>query len=205
MLEFKSSVVGSKPWHFRIVNFGASLADWRDAWPRVTDVMRDIQAQQFEGQGGRGQRDAWAPLSDAYARRKQKQYPGRPILQASTRLWQSLAGKTADTVEEYGPLKLGFGTRVEYAAFLNSGTGKGIHKTGGVPTGRGTGRGMAQRVIFDLMPQDQMRVAKEMERQGSEMARRAGFGLSSQGGGSAGALASQQRIGGATMSLSEGI
>jgi phage gpG-like protein len=164
--------------------------DWRAAWPAIAGHLTRIFAAQFDGEGAR---DRWAPLTEDYARRKQKLYPGRSILQATRRLWQSLVGKTSDTIDEHQPLRMTFGTRLPYASYLQSGTGKGLHRTGGVPTGRGTGRGMAQRAILDLLPQDQTAVANEIARQASALAQGAGFALS--GGAANTALAGRSAAG----------
>ena len=134
--------------------------DWRAVWPGISGCLAQAVGQQFEAEGGRGPHDRWAPLSDAYARRKQKLYPGRPLLQASGRLWQSLVGKTQDTAEEYESGKLRFGTRVAYAAYIQSGRGK-----------------VSQRMIFDLQLEDVTAVKNQMELQALQIARGAGFGL----------------------------
>src|SRR5207245_7215616 len=80
MLEFRLSVPNAKDIAFRIERFGVQLTDWRAAWPSVTRRLAVMLAGQFELEGGRGSRGGWLPLSPRYARRKQKRYPGRPVL-----------------------------------------------------------------------------------------------------------------------------
>ncbi len=189
-IQFTLRAEGSKL-DAAIVGLGQKIQDWREAWPAVSDALRGIAMRQLASQGAGGRRESWAPLSPEYARRKQKKYPGQPILQASTRLWQSLVGTTQDTVEDPASMKLRFGTRVEYAGYLQSGTGKGFHKTSGVPTGRGTGRGMAQRMMVDSELRDEVALAKEFERQASHRARGLGFGLSRPAGGPGSSLSEQ--------------
>ncbi len=185
MLDFRLNVKGSNEFCLGIQSLAGQIADWRGAWPGIAGHLITMLTEQFGGEGARATGTPWAPLSKQYAKRKQEQYPGRPILQASGRLWQSLVGRTQDTVEEQEPLKLKFGSRLDYAVYLQSGTGKGLTRTSSVPTGPGTGRGMPQRVIFDLAgPDNGAAITKQAQGHAANIAQGVGFGLSRAGGSS---------------------
>ncbi len=165
MLDFKFKAESSRL-RSGIETLAEGASDWREAWPKMTGQLSQIVSEVFESQGGRGGRGAWAPLSEPYARRKERRYPGQPLLQATRRLWRSLVGRSEDSVEEQSPRSLRLGTRVEYAPYLQS----------------GTRRGLPARVIVDLSSQDQSSVAGAMQRQALRVVARAGFAMAGEEG-----------------------
>jgi hypothetical protein len=56
----------------------------------------------------------WPELSPAYAAWKSKKYPGKPMMRATDRLYESLVADTRDTIWEATPRTIRFGTRVQY-------------------------------------------------------------------------------------------
>lgn len=116
---------------------------------RTTDLKKNMAALNFLIVGRPGTRDpmtirggfvhsfaskgasigtSWPALNAKYARWKQKEFPGKPMLVRSGRLVNSLIGKTNDTVDPNNTgNKIVFGTTVPYA---------GIHQLGGpkIPT-----------------------------------------------------------------------
>lgn len=158
-VSFKTRIEGTRL-SAGIAKLAERAGDWRGAWPRLTGHLADALARQFESLGASGGGERWAPLSAAYARRKEQIYPGQPLLQASGRLFQSLTGSTGDTLRETEALKLRFGTRVAYASLLHS----------------GTRRGLPARPLLNLTAGDTEAVASAMLRQAKGIAREAGFG-----------------------------
>lgn len=60
----------------------------------------------------------WKALSPKYAKRKEKKFPGKTILRASDRLYNSMISANApDSVNEIGKVSAEFGTSVPYAVF----------------------------------------------------------------------------------------
>lgn len=154
--------------------------DWREAWPKMTGQLTQIVSEVFDSQGARGGRDAWAPLSEKYARRKERRYPGQPLLQATRRLWRSLVGEGEDSVEEREPIRLRHGTRVEYAPYLQSGTSR-----------------MPPRAIVGLAPRDETSLTSAIKQQALRVGARAGFAVAGAGGSAP--LASSSRLGGSPL------
>lgn len=99
----------------------AKLGDWSGAWPELADAVRTLARAQFESQG----MGAWAPLSRKYAARKAKQHPGKPIMRASDRLFNSLTGGSSDGVLRSSAVRLSVGTSLAYAAYHQSGSSDG--------------------------------------------------------------------------------
>jgi phage gpG-like protein len=100
------------------------LRDWRDFWPQVKTFLREVVAEQFSSQGGKGPGGQWPELSKEYAQRKAKQYPGRPVLQRTGTLYNSLAAAAGGdiAVDERGPLQFRWGTSLLYAHYHQTGT-----------------------------------------------------------------------------------
>jgi len=147
-----------------ITGLGRSINDWRDAWPGVAEALRGMVREQFESEGVRGPQGGWAPLSKAYAARKAKEYPGKPLMRATDRLYDSLVGDSADAVFEVTARTLILGTVVPYAAFSQ-------------PASReASGEKRSQRALYDLAEVDLLRVAALVELAARATAEKAGFG-----------------------------
>ena len=182
MLEFRLSVPNAKDIAFRIERFGVQLTDWRAAWPSVTRRLAVMLAGQFELEGGRGSRGGWPPLSPRYARRKQKRYPGRLVLQAGGRLRGSLVGKSADTVEALEPGRMKFGTSVPYAIFHQTGT-----------------RNMPARPIFDPRREDRVEFQNALREEALEFVQALGFAIALGSGKSSASRLSRFGLGAAAL------
>ncbi|PYV09102.1 MAG: hypothetical protein DMG23_11815 [Acidobacteria bacterium] len=182
MLEFRLSVPNAKDIAFRMERFGVQLTGWRAAWPSVTRRLAVMLAGQFELEGGRGSRGGWPPLSPRYARRKQKRYPGRPVLQAGGRLRGSLVGKSADTVEALEPGRMKFGTSVPYAIFHQTGTRK-----------------MPARPIFDPRREDRVEFQNALREEALEFVQALGFAIALGSGKSSASRLSRFGLGAAAL------
>lgn len=76
----------------RLSLWGAKLRDWPVLWEQIGRAFADAEASLFESEGadGGGENTPWAQLDENYAARKAQLYPGKPILQASGELEESL-------------------------------------------------------------------------------------------------------------------
>lgn len=94
--------------------------DASPAFEAIGDSLARAERNQFRTEGIYGS-GGWDPLSPAYAAWKAKNYPGRPILQLSGDLMESLTVRPfgIDVVEAQFAV---FGSGVEYGAFHQRGT-----------------------------------------------------------------------------------
>lgn len=99
------------------------IEDLRPVWEEVEPAFYAIEEQQFKSEGSKGG-GAWKKLSPLYAKRKEKIYPGQPILQAKGTLYDSLTSKTANTTVIKEKQEFGIGTSLFYAMFHQRGTKK---------------------------------------------------------------------------------
>jgi len=118
----------------------AKLDDLRPAWDSLLLYLRKATERTFATEGGRlGAK--WAPLTQPYAARKARVFPGRPILQASGAMFRSLVVGTEDSIVDSQPREFTFGTKTRYATFHQDRTPR-----------------MAQRKILDVTPEDRRQI-----------------------------------------------
>lgn len=124
MIEFKFKVANAASVHFAFAGLASAVKDWRPhIWPAVRDrAIRPWLKEQFTKEGALGEHGKWAALTEAYAARKAKKYPGRPILEASGRMKKDLLSPA--NKGEMMPRELGYGTDVEYARYHQEGTSR---------------------------------------------------------------------------------
>ncbi|UOF76904.1 virion morphogenesis protein [Bacteriophage sp.] len=146
MLRISFEIEGSTEFDRTFTRFAENLRDMRQLWPGVITELGLITEEQFKGEGiGRSGR--WANLSPAYARWKAKHYPGKPILQRTSRLYRSLTQRNnADNVVDARPDELVFGSKVPYGVY---------HQRGG-------GR-LKRRPVFDLNERQKTRLLKAIQ------------------------------------------
>ena len=120
----------------------ARLRDLRPAWQSVLLYLRKATARTFASQGSRIG-SAWAPLTQPYAARKERVYPGQPILRASDQMYGSLVGETDLSIAESTPTELTYGTRDRKARWHQDGTDR-----------------MPQRQILDVVAEDRRQIAR---------------------------------------------
>ena len=142
-----------------------SVRDFRELWPELHMYFLRATSEQFESIGVRGGQ-RWQPLSERYAKWKQKKFPGKPILVRTERLKRSLSlgGSAPDQVAEFQPLYAVFGTSVPYAQYHQRGTSR-----------------MAQRQILQPTQRDVDRMVSRMYRFVERGARDAGLNVKSRG------------------------
>lgn len=91
--------------------------------PYVLTVLEDFSKRQFRGHGLGPNRGKWAPLTDAYARWKAKHYPGKPILERTGALKESLTNAgDVNALREERPTGISYGSRIQYGHYHQLGT-----------------------------------------------------------------------------------
>jgi phage gpG-like protein len=120
--RFSFEVQGKKEFDRAFNRVEEHISDLRPLWPHVTRTMQDIMEEQFKSEGSKGRGGKWKDLSPAYEKWKSINYAGKPILQRSGRMFDSLTSKTGDTVLIEEKQEYGFGTNLFYASFHQSGT-----------------------------------------------------------------------------------
>jgi phage gpG-like protein len=140
--------------------FTEQLRDLRDIWPGVIPDFQEFAREQFRGEGV-GDTGSWPALSPPYAAWKARHFPGKPILQRTGRLVDSVTGRTRDTLIEAKPDSLEFGTRVPYAVFHQRGSGR-----------------LKRRKVFDLNERQRTRLMKTIQKRLLTAGRNSGFALS---------------------------
>ena len=141
---------------FRVVD--ESLRDWRGVWPEIQGYLLRASAEQFDSIGSRGGQQ-WRPLSPRYAKWKELNYPGQPILVRTGALRESLTRSGANgNVANFQPLFAEYGTSIRYAKFHQRGT-----------------RRMPARPPFAPTARDIDRIVSRLFRYSEEVAKGAGF------------------------------
>ncbi len=99
----------------------AGIDDFSPAWPKVEQIVMDMERQQFETQGEFGGEE-WEPLNETYAEYKRKTYGSTGILVATGMLKGSLTTKGgAGHYYNAGPNFVEIGTLVPYAGYHQRG------------------------------------------------------------------------------------
>ena len=107
-----------------------NVKDLRGLWPDIKSDFIKGEIDQFhtEGRSG-GTFGRWKRLSPKYKAWKDKNFPGRKILERTGRLKTSLIGGRGEGFV-YRPSKLGLtiGSNVPYAGYHQTGTSRGLPK-----------------------------------------------------------------------------
>jgi phage gpG-like protein len=98
----------------------ARAADVSPAFRQFQTTWWDNERLIFDAQGI----PSWPSLSPAYAMRKARTHPGKPMLRATDRLYASLTGQTADSIYTVEARSLQMGTNVPYSVYHTAGTRK---------------------------------------------------------------------------------
>ena len=103
-----------------LARWGENIEDAKPAFEAMADHQRSIWKKQFDREGAyTGTR--WAPLSPRYAAWKMAHFPGKPILQLTGRLHESLTHRPfgVEVISGHG---MTIGTDVPYARYHQDGT-----------------------------------------------------------------------------------
>jgi hypothetical protein len=124
------TVEGLEPLVLAFDSLLSRLSDLRPAWPAVAKAVRDRTREKFADEG-----PGWDDLSERYAARKAKEFPGAKKLHATGAMEASLTEEGAEgSIYDPRPESLDLGS--QFARAL-------AHQTG-VPE-----RNLPQRMIYD--------------------------------------------------------
>lgn len=141
--------------------FGEQLKDFRQAWPGVIVELQSIMREQFRGQGV-GQTGRWEPLSERYREWKERNFPGRPILQRTGATMKALTSRTQHSIIDPQPTILTFGVALRYPIYHQRGSGR-----------------LPRRPIFDLTEDHKVRIVRVVQRRVLQAGRENGVTLTS--------------------------
>lgn len=112
MIRFSADVLGIPVLDRAFNRLDNVVSDFRPIWPFVATEFYAAEREQFNTEGAAGASGKWAPLSPAYKRWKEKNFPGLPILRLSNVLMDSLTTPDAlDSVFIAEPQQLTIGTK----------------------------------------------------------------------------------------------
>ena len=122
MFRFRLEVAGQVAMDRGIARFADGIADYRPIWPIIEDDYYAQMKDQFKSEGEEGG-DAWAPLSEKYAGWKEAHFPGKPILQRTGDLYDSLTNpNSTNGVRREERKTLTLGSTLAYAIDHQTGT-----------------------------------------------------------------------------------
>lgn len=113
-------IEGTKPFIVELERYQENFRDAEPAFEAMADFQRSIWERQFDQEGaytGNG----WAALSPPYGRWKQRHYPGKPILELSGLLRESMTQRPFG-IDEITHNQMVIGTGVPYASYHQHGT-----------------------------------------------------------------------------------
>jgi phage gpG-like protein len=124
VFRFRLEIAGSVAMDRGIARFADGIADYRPIWPVIEDDFYAQEKDQFKSEGTEGG-DKWAPLSPEYAGYKEAHFPGKPILQRTGDLYDSLTNpNSANGVRREERKTLTLGSTLPYALYHQQGTNK---------------------------------------------------------------------------------
>lgn len=101
------------------------LSDLSKPLEKASEVFYRFEKDAFETEGASSKARRWADLTRQYARWKEKVAPGKPILELTGALRDSMTGPDAtDSFRKIEPQELAIGTTLFYAEFHQTGTPK---------------------------------------------------------------------------------
>ena len=108
-VRIRWSVAGDVLLDRAFTRLAIDVADFTPALRDAGDILYSEIEHQFSSEG----EPAWAPLSPRYAARKARRYPGKPILQATGAMMDSLTTNSAPgSVYELTPTSLTVGSEL---------------------------------------------------------------------------------------------
>jgi phage gpG-like protein len=120
VFRFRLDIAGEIQMDRGIAHFADGVADYRPIWPVIEDDFYALEKDQFKTEGAEGG-ERWKELSEGYAYWKEKEYPGKPILERTGDLKKSLTSPNdPNTVRIEERKTLTLGTRIPYAIYHQS-------------------------------------------------------------------------------------
>jgi len=148
MVTLRASWNGIDQAVVRISRLRTRIEDMRPYWPLIAEKFYKIEQRAFSSEGAVSRHGMWARLNARYKAWKDLHYPGRRVL--------TLRGSLRDTLTRAGhpqaiyeatPRSLTLGSRVPYAIYHQTGTGK-----------------MPARRPIDLSAREYAEIAREIHR-----------------------------------------
>lgn len=119
-LRFTFSVLGETQIDRTLARFADNIGDASPVWEKLADRFARLERRQFATEGG-AYSGGWPALSPKYAAWKERHYPGKPILERSGDLKDSLTRRPFGIeVIEAGHMVLG--SDVAYGKYHQAGT-----------------------------------------------------------------------------------
>ena len=100
----------------------AEIGNLRPHFEAVKSNIFEITKEVLSSEGGKGADGRFEPLSSPYEEIKAVNYPGKPILQASGTMFESLTSETGDTIFNVTRDGLEFGSSLPQFGFHRTGT-----------------------------------------------------------------------------------
>jgi phage gpG-like protein len=104
-----------------LARYADNVQDATDLWGELADRFASANRRQFASEGRYGS-GGWPELSPAYAKTKARKYPGKPILEASGDLMESLTSRPFG-VEALLPGSMVVGSGIPYGRYHQQGGG----------------------------------------------------------------------------------
>lgn len=116
MVAFEFNILGQVAFSRGMNRYAADVQDWQEVFEEIYQSFTDIEQKIFKRQGFPNR---WKRLSPEYAAWKRAHYPGKPIMQLTGALLNSLTGVgqagAQHTVKIIEKLRAEFGTVLPYA------------------------------------------------------------------------------------------
>lgn len=111
---------GMEAFALTLARFRDNIEDAEPAFEAMADHQATVNTQQFNTRGSYGS-GGWAPLSPAYAAWKTKNHPGKPLMELTGELRESLTQRPfgIDSIQRDGMI---IGTQISYASYHQHGT-----------------------------------------------------------------------------------
>ncbi len=124
MLTLRITMFGDTVLVRSLSRFGEGVQDFTPVWEEMRQDFAVVEEEQFATLGARGG-SPWPALSPNYAAWKEKNFPGRPLMQLTGTMWGQLAvGTGLDVV--ITPRSLLMTPTVPYALWHQKGTTYGL-------------------------------------------------------------------------------
>ena len=121
-MRFRFEVEGEVQVDRTLARFAENVGDATPLWDSLATRFARIEARQFKSEGAYGS-GGWPALSPRYAAWKAKHYPGKPILERTGELKDSLTRRPLG-IEVLTPSSMTVGSGIDYGRFHQAGGGR---------------------------------------------------------------------------------
>jgi len=118
-MRFRFEVEGEVQIDRTLARFADNVGDASALWDALANRFARIEARQFKSEGAYGS-GGWQALSPAYAAWKARAYPGKPILERTGDLKDSLTRRPLG-IEVLTPQSMTVGSGIDYGRYHQSG------------------------------------------------------------------------------------